>query len=79
MIILKLNAPLVDELYETKLFDDISIIIRSKMQYRLCNKLKTNIHNITNVELLLKLNSELQRTPSEDFFMLLSNNLKNEL
>mgnify|MGYP001424423838 CR=1 FL=1 len=74
MIISKLNTSLVN-----KLLDDRNIIIRSKLHYRLYNKLQTNIHNITDVEFLLKLNSELQRTPSEDFFMRLSNNLKNEL
>lgn len=74
MIISKLNTSLVN-----KLLDDRNIIIRSKLHYRLYNKLQTNIHNITDVEFLLKLNNELWRTPSEDFFMRLSNNLKNEL
>lgn len=65
MIISKLNAPLVNELHEN-LQDNVSNIYR-------------NIHDITNVNLLSKLNNELWGTLGEDFRVQLSNNLKNEL
>lgn len=34
------------QVYETKLYSDKGIIIRSKLQHRLYWKLQTNIHNI---------------------------------
>lgn len=65
MIISKLNTSLVNELHEN-LQDNVSNIYR-------------NIHDITNVNLLSKLDNELWGTLGEDFRVQLCNNLKNEL